>query len=208
MRNRLAGAVAITVAAAACHTSAHPAKNSTASRSAPPVSGPLKSDIDAIVGAPAFEHSFWGVLVQSLRTGETLYSLNAGKLFIPASTMKIITLAAAAERLGWSYTYETRLFAAGAVENGVLRGDLIVVGSGDPSITAEHSDALFDSWAARLKAAGIAVVDGRLIGDDNEFEDNGLGFGWSWDDLPTDDAAPVGALQFNENAVRVAVAPC
>ena len=58
-----------------------------------------------------------------------------------------------------------------------------------------------------LKQRGIRTIAGRVVGDDNRFEDETLGFGWSWDDLPDDYAAGVGALQFNENAVRVTVAP-
>ena len=162
-----------------------------------------------MLGAPALEHSTWGVLIVSATRGDTLYAANARKLLMPASNMKIVTLAAAAEKLGWDYTYETTLRAAGSVQNGVLRGDLIVTGSGDPSIgTADGTaDRLFASWAGRLQTTGIRVVDGRVIGDDNRFDDEGLGFGWSWDDLPDDYAAAVSALQFNENAVRVTIAP-
>src|SRR5437016_2419416 len=94
----------------------------------------LQRDIDAILAAPALQHSFWGILVRSLASDETLYSLNAGKLFMPASNMKIVTLAAAAERLGWNYRYTTRLLAGRPIDDGVIAGDLIVVGSGDPSI--------------------------------------------------------------------------
>src|SRR5205814_10309163 len=96
---------------------------------------------------------------------------------------------------------------AGPIDGGALRGDLVAVGSGDPSITSEDADALFGGWAERLKSAGIRVVEGRVVGDDHAFDDNGLGFGWSWDDLPDDYAAGVSALQFNENAVRVTVTP-
>jgi D-alanyl-D-alanine carboxypeptidase/D-alanyl-D-alanine-endopeptidase (penicillin-binding protein 4) len=167
----------------------------------------LQRDIDAILTKPALEHGYWSVLIKSLRTGDMLYALNPRKLMLPASNMKTVTLAAAAERLGWTFTYTTELYAAGSIDAGVLNGDLIVVGSGDPSITAENADAIFGDWAGRLKAAGIQSVSGRVIGDDNAFEDNELGFGWSWDDLPDDYAAGTSALQFNENAVRVTVTP-
>jgi D-alanyl-D-alanine carboxypeptidase/D-alanyl-D-alanine-endopeptidase (penicillin-binding protein 4) len=173
----------------------------------PPALSSLQRDIDAVLASPALEHGYWSVLVRSLRTGDTLYALNPRKLMLPASNMKTVTLAAAAERLGWTFTYTTELYAAGAIDAGVLNGDLVVVGSGDPSIMAENADAIFGGWAERLKAAGIRSISGRVIGDDSAFEDNGLGFGWSWDDLPDDYAAGVSALQFNENAVRVTVTP-
>ena len=123
--------------------------------------------------------------------------------------MKIVTLAAAAERLGWDYRYETTVLASGPVEAGMLEGDLVVVGSGDPSLVAADgmADRVFADWAEQLKRHGIRTIAGRVVGDDNAFEEETLGFGWSWDDLPDDYAAGVGALQFNENAVRVTVAP-
>jgi D-alanyl-D-alanine carboxypeptidase/D-alanyl-D-alanine-endopeptidase (penicillin-binding protein 4) len=147
------------------------------------------------------------VLVKSLKDGETLYARNAGKLMMPASNMKIVTLAAAAERLRWDYTYETQLLAVGAIERGTLHGDLLVVGSGDPSIVTTDGMAarLFDAWADQLKMLGVRTILGRVIGDDDAFDDEELGFGWSWDDLPDDYAAGVSALQFNENAARVTI---
>ena len=128
---------------------------------------------------------------------------------MPASNMKIVTLAAAAERLGWDYHYETRLLAAGPVEGGVLHGDLVVVGSGDPSIGGRDGPPahVFDAWAENLKALGLRRIEGRIIGDDNRFEDETLGAGWTWDDLSEGYAAGVGALQFNENTVRAEIAP-
>jgi D-alanyl-D-alanine carboxypeptidase/D-alanyl-D-alanine-endopeptidase (penicillin-binding protein 4) len=191
--------------AAGCHTAAKP--GSRPAGPALPAIRALARDLDAILSQPALEHSYWGVLVKSLKTGDTLYALNPRKLMMPASNMKIVTLAAAAERLGWDYTYETQLFAAGEIESGILRGDLIVVGSGDPSLMEKDAVGLFADWAERLTASGVRTIAGRIIGDDDAFEDNGLGFGWSWDDLPDDYAAAVSALQFNENAVRVTISP-
>jgi len=169
----------------------------------------LKDDLDALLSGAVLARGTWGVLVRSMRTGDTLYAFNPLKLLMPASNMKIVTLAAAAERLGWNYAYETRVFAVGPIEAGVLRGDLVVVGSGDPSIGVTDGSAarIFGAWADRLKELGIRAIDGRIVGDDRGFEDQTLGFGWSWDDLPDDYAAGVGALQFNENAVRVTVSP-
>jgi serine-type D-Ala-D-Ala carboxypeptidase/endopeptidase (penicillin-binding protein 4) len=169
----------------------------------------LQHDIDAVLAAPAFEHGFWGVLVKAVDRDEVLYSRNATKLMMPASTMKVVTLAAAAEKLGWDYTYTTRVFTTGTIANGTLTGDLIVVGSGDPSIDDWDGAAtqLFADWATQLKAAGIRSVRGRIIGDDNLFDDDGFGFGWSWDDMARSFSASVSALQFNEGSVQLKIAP-
>ena len=128
---------------------------------------------------------------------------------MPASNMKIVTLAATAARLGWDFHYETRIIAAGPIQGGVLHGDLVVVGSGDPSIGSRDGSAthVFEAWADSLKALGLRRVEGRLIGDDDRFEDETLGAGWTWDDLSEGYAAGIGALQFNENSVRATIAP-
>lgn len=169
----------------------------------------LRQDIDAILAAPALERGFWGVLVRPVGRDETLYATNARKLMMPASTMKVVTLAAAAEKLGWDFTYQTRLFASGPIDGGSLHGDLIVVGSGDPSIDDWDGKAtqLFADWAAQLKSAGISRIDGRIVGDDNAFDDDGLGQGWAWDDIAASFSAGVSALQFNEGSVQLRLAP-
>src|SRR5262245_14853489 len=206
--------VALAAAAlAACHAApkpnASPVSPPPAARAASPALTALQRDIDAILAAPALDRGYWGVLVKSLRSGDTLYARNAQKLMMPASNMKIVTLAVAAERLGWDYTYETQILGVGAIDNGVLAGDLVVVGSGDPSLGVADGMAarVFDDWSAQLKARGVRTIRGRVIGDDNTFDDEELGFGWSWDDLPDDYAAGVSALQFNENAARVTIVP-
>ena len=206
-RNNLAWTVAALVATVACHpaTTVRLKPDTTVAR---PVDG-LRRDIDAALAQPALVHSYWGVLVKSLKNDETLYERNANKLMMPASNMKIVTLAAAAEKLGWDYRYETRLFAPGLVQGGTLQGDLVVAGSGDPSLVAADgmADRVFADWADRLKQRGIRTISGRVIGDDNSVEEPALGLGWMWDDVPTEDSTSIGALQFNENALRVTVSP-
>src|SRR5471030_3494927 len=126
-------AFALALTAAGC---AHPAPLTLPAAPTPPALVTLQHDIDAVLAQPALAHGYWGVLVKSLKTDETLYALNAGKLMLPASNMKIVTLAAAAEKLGWEYRYETRVAAAGPIEGGTLQGDLVVIGTGDPSLVA------------------------------------------------------------------------
>ena len=197
----------------ACHATTRPTPRPfPASPPAPPAAPALPAlarDIDAIVTQAALDRGYWAVLVKSLKSDETLYALNARKLMMPASNMKIVTLASAVVRLGWDYTYETQILGVGAIDGGKLDGDLLVVGSGDPSLVAADgmSSRVFDEWAAQLKAVGVRTILGRVVGDDNAFDDEALGFGWSWDDLPDDYAAGVSALQYNENAARVTIRP-
>lgn len=203
-------ALVIAFLVSACHATPRPATTPRLS-----AVQQLQHDIDGILAAPALEHSVWGVLVKSLAGAgnpghdETLYSLHARTLLMPASNMKIVTLAATAERLGWDYHYETRLLASAPIQGGVLHGDLVVVGSGDPSIGGRDGAPahVFDAWAENLKAIGLRRIDGRIIGDDNRFEDETLGAGWTWDDLSEGYAAGIGALQFNENSIRATIAP-
>jgi len=213
---RLTVALICIVAFAACHATpkpnagpALPVPPAAPARPALPALSALVHDLDEILAAPALERGYWGVLVRSLPTGEVLYARNARKLMMPASNMKIVTLAAAAERLGWDYTYETKIIADGPINSGTLDGDLVVLGSGDPSLGLVDGvpTNVFDDWAEQLKAHGIRTIRGRIVGNDDLFDDEMLGFGWSWDDLFDDYAAGVSALQFNENAVRVTVAP-
>jgi serine-type D-Ala-D-Ala carboxypeptidase/endopeptidase (penicillin-binding protein 4) len=169
----------------------------------------LATDLNRIFNAPVMEQGLWGVEVKSLETGEVLYALNARKLMMPASNMKIVTLAAAAETLGWDYRFKTTLETDAEIVGGALKGSLVVRGGGDPTINSRggRARALFDEWAAALKAAGITRVDGNIVADASAFDSRGLGQGWSWDYLEAGYAAPSSALEFNENIATLTVRP-
>jgi len=154
-------------------------------------------------------HASWAVVVRSLSSGEVLYERNPDKLMVPASNMKIVTLATAARVIGWDTRFTTTIETAAPIESDTLRGDLYVRGGGDPTINTRNGRgaAVFADWAAALQAAGIHRIDGRIIGDDNLFDDEGLGAGWAWDYLEADYAAPVGALQYNEDVAAMTVLP-
>ena len=188
-----------------------------AAKTAQPVTSPaarpagtqLQRDLSAIFSSATVDHSFWGVSVRSLKTGEVIYSHNPARLQTPASTQKVITTAVAAERLGWDYRYTTKIYATGPLSGGDLDGDLVVVSNGDPSINPRHADrwGAFDAWAKTLYAQGLRRIGGQLIGDDNAFAEPGWGTGWAWDDLALGYGAAVGALQFNENQVELMIGP-
>jgi D-alanyl-D-alanine carboxypeptidase/D-alanyl-D-alanine-endopeptidase (penicillin-binding protein 4) len=169
----------------------------------------VSADLDRIFDAPVLSRALVGVRVESLARPGVIYERNAASLVMPASNMKLLTLSAAAERLGWDVRFETRLEAAGTVSGGVLHGDLVVVGGGDPSIASQDFGPapLFREWAAALRQAGIVRVDGRILGDDHVFDQATLGAGWAWDYLADGYAAPVGGLNYNENVAVIRLWP-
>ncbi len=163
--------------------------------------------IQDILYNPDLRSASWGALVVDLETGERLYESNAYGRFIPASNMKLFTTASALDALGPRYRYATQLYADGAIQNGTLLGSLVVRGAGDPTF-GSRADAgdmtrAFRQWADSLRAAGVRRVVGPVVGDDDVFDDLGLGMGWSWDDLVYAYAAPISGLQLGEGTVDV-----
>jgi serine-type D-Ala-D-Ala carboxypeptidase/endopeptidase (penicillin-binding protein 4) len=168
----------------------------------------LRASIDSMADAPEFHNAFWGILVVDPERGDTLYSRNAGKLFLPASNMKIVTSSVALEQLGPDFTYRTTFVARGPVRDSTLAGDLAVVGRGDPTIS-DHmwGDAMIPlhAMADSLVAHGIRRITGKLVAAGNAFPGPVLGYGWSWEDLESSYSAGVDELLFNEGFSEVRV---
>jgi len=165
----------------------------------------LRTDIQSILDDPNFSHAIWGVEIRSLKTGETLFKINSDKLFIPASNQKLFITSSALLLLGSQYKYHTNFYVNGQIVNGVLYGDLLIQGSGDPTVEIDEKSgkSVFKNWADSLKQKGIKKITGNLIGDDGAFEETTLGEGWQWDLNNYWFAAPFGALSFNQNSEKV-----
>ncbi len=173
-----------------------------------PATRALGPFIDSLIGDPMFAPSHWGILVVDPLRGDTLYSANAGKIFLPASNMKLITGAVALAQLGADYRYTTRLLGRAPRRDGTMPGDLVVIGRGDPSVSDSLAgDAMrpLREFADSLAARGVRRITGRLISGANTFPDSTLGRGWAWDNLDEGYAAPVDELLFNEGFARVTV---
>jgi serine-type D-Ala-D-Ala carboxypeptidase/endopeptidase (penicillin-binding protein 4) len=161
----------------------------------------LRQSIDSLLDQPEFRNATWGVLVVDPTTGDTLYSENAGKLFLPASNLKLVTTSVALTALGADYRWITTLAARGKLRRGVLDGDLLVYGRGDPSASdSVRGDAMrpLHEIADSLYLAGVRRVRGRLVVGADVFPGPTVGFGWSWDDLDDRDGAAVDELVFND----------
>jgi serine-type D-Ala-D-Ala carboxypeptidase/endopeptidase (penicillin-binding protein 4) len=167
----------------------------------------LRIDLDTLLDRPGHQRGTWGVVVQSLARDERLFERNPQTLLVPASTMKLVSVAVAAEAMGWDFRYETQLVATGPVVNGSLDGDLVIVGSGDPSVLGRPQAASLAPWIDALRARGITRVNGRVIGNDDAQEEPRPGFGWSWEDLGYTYGSIPGALNLAENTVEVTVSP-
>jgi D-alanyl-D-alanine carboxypeptidase/D-alanyl-D-alanine-endopeptidase (penicillin-binding protein 4) len=166
----------------------------------------LRQFIDSLADAPEFRSAHWGLLVVDPGRGETLYARNADKLFMPASNQKLLTGSTALVQLGPDFRWPTVLFARGPVRDGVLAGDLVVRGSGDPSISTHvRGDALapLRALADSLRARGVTRVRGRIVAAASPFTDSPLGYGWAFDDLDASYSAGVDALYFNEGFTEV-----
>ena len=168
----------------------------------------LRHAIDSMLSSPETRQARWGVLVVDPDRGDTLYSRDAGKLFVPASNMKIVTAAVALETLGPQYRFATRILAGGLLRDSVLEGDLLVAGRGDPSVS-DHiaGDAMIPLRviADSLWGRGIRRVRGRVLAFGDAFPDAHAGFAWSWEDLDAPYGATIDELLFNEGFAEVHV---
>ena len=213
---------------------------------APLLAAPVKSLQDRIAGvlaAPDLARGFWGIEVVSLpspplndnlagrtadklkdetgdASGALLYSLNADKLFTPASNTKLFTTAAALALIGPDYKFRTTIETTGTLDRyGRLSGDLSLVGHGDPNLsgrelpydlrTQRNDDPIqaLEALADALVQKGVKFIDGDIVADDSYFAFERYGEGWSQDDLVWADGAPVSALTVNDNVVFVSILP-
>jgi serine-type D-Ala-D-Ala carboxypeptidase/endopeptidase (penicillin-binding protein 4) len=171
----------------------------------------LPQTIDALMAASPVARASVGIQVVDLKTGNSLYSRNADRLFLPASNMKLFTAALALERLGPEYRMTTRLVRAPS-------GDLILVGGGDPSLSGRtypyQKDApatnplqAIEELADQAVAAGIIRVDGDIVGDDQLYPWAPYPPSWTEDDMIGEDGAPVSALTVNDNVIALSIRP-
>ena len=186
---------------------------------------PLDQRIQRITGRPEFAHAMWGMQFTSLDSGRVVYALNENKLFTPGSTTKLLTEGTALGVLGADHRFTTRVYRTGPVRAGVVEGDLVLLASGDPNLSArlkpdgtlafENVDHSYDadpnthavpgdplqvlrSLARQVRKNGITRIRGSVIVDASLFPegDRELGTG-----------VVMSPIVVNDNLVDVVVGP-
>jgi D-alanyl-D-alanine carboxypeptidase/D-alanyl-D-alanine-endopeptidase (penicillin-binding protein 4) len=170
----------------------------------------LRSRIEEICHQPALDPGFFAVKIASLDSGQIIFEQSANKFVRPASNMKLYTVATAIDRLTVDYHFITSVYAKEKPEDGKIKGDLIIYGRGDPSISTRFNGDYFkgiNDLADRIVAAGVKRVKGDLVGDESYFNGSPIGSGWEWEDLTWSYGAPVSALSVNDNAIDLNIKP-
>ena len=168
----------------------------------------LRSDLTQALDTYSLRNVRWGVLVVSLDQGDTLFSVEQNAALAPASNLKLLTTAAALRRLGADFRFQTYLLTDGVVSHGVLHGDLVFYGTGDPGISDRffsHKDEVLRMLVDQLDQLGITSVTGRLIADASHLPGPLRPTGWDPNDLNDHFAGAVSALSYNENVVSFRV---
>jgi D-alanyl-D-alanine carboxypeptidase/D-alanyl-D-alanine-endopeptidase (penicillin-binding protein 4) len=168
----------------------------------------LQHELEAILRSTGNRTGRWAVLAVSLDRNDTLLALNPREPLVPASNMKILTTAATLHYLGPDFRYRTFLLADGPVDSGVLEGDLILYGTGDPTLSERYfpsETAPLDSLARRVAEQGIEEVRGDLVVDGTFFRGPELHPSWDPEDFNDAFAAPVSAVSLAENVVTIRV---
>lgn len=164
----------------------------------------LSSAISAITSESNSQNAVFAISVKN-EDGSVAYELQSKSRMIPASTYKLVTTLSAIDLLGSDYIYETKLFYKGAIRDGVLHGDIVIEGSGDPSLGAtrysgdtSYVQALRDA-TSYVTDAGIHTIKGRIIVDKSLFDQISVHSSWAWDDLTNYYAGGAEAFNIHEN---------
>ena len=165
--------------------------------------------LQKLLEKPEYRNATAGIHIIDFNKGQELYGYNSEKLMIPASTMKLITSAAALEILGPDYRFQTKIGYTGNIVDGALKGDLVIIGGGDPALGSEYfMDHYFHPhflsvWAQKIKAAGIQKVEGNMVLDLSIYDSEKIPDTWIWEDMGNYYGAGPSAITVYDNLFRI-----
>jgi D-alanyl-D-alanine carboxypeptidase/D-alanyl-D-alanine-endopeptidase (penicillin-binding protein 4) len=179
----------------------------------------LERRLTRLLDAPPFNRATWHVFVQDDR-GRVLFNRNGDRFSVPASNTKLVVAATASVLLTADYRVRTSIYANGTVSDGVVNGDLVLYGRGDPTwsqrcfgIDTLAAGACDSTWTAvdaiadSIRAKGVRRITGRIVGDGSYFEPQIVHWNWGSFDLNWWYAAPVSGLGFHDNSVDFQITP-
>jgi D-alanyl-D-alanine carboxypeptidase/D-alanyl-D-alanine-endopeptidase (penicillin-binding protein 4) len=169
----------------------------------------FEQQLQSFLNQPEYRHASVGIQITEVESSETVFETNGEKLFVPASVLKLVTSAAALEILGSGYRFQTRLGYTGNIKNGTLKGDLVIVGGGDPALGSEYfknhyfAPHFMETWSRQIKAAGIRRVEGNLVLNTSLFDAEKIPPTWIWEDMGNYYGAGASALTVYDNLFRI-----
>ncbi|HEV2491253.1 MAG TPA: D-alanyl-D-alanine carboxypeptidase/D-alanyl-D-alanine-endopeptidase [Candidatus Acidoferrales bacterium] len=215
---RVSISLALTLLAGAAPTLSQAPKKKAAREPAGIVE--FRKAVEAILADPMAQKSFLGALIVDADTGKPIYDLNADKFFTPASNTKLFTTALALAALGPDYRFHTTLETSGALDSaGRLRGDLILVGRGDPDFSNRQMpfdaknpidgppDKPLADLADAIVAKGVKEIEGDIVADDSYLPYAPYPEGWAVGDVPFYYGAPISAICLDDNSLDLKVTP-
>lgn len=158
------------------------------------VCGQVPQPIRHLLKADYMEGATFSLMAKEVESGETLYCYDERRQVTPASVLKIVTTATALELLGEDFRFPTTLEYTGEIADGVLKGDLYIRGSGDPSLGSAHGvadrnsftleqAAFIPQWIDAIRKAGIERIEGTVIADETIFDTEGISPKWLQEDI-------------------------
>jgi serine-type D-Ala-D-Ala carboxypeptidase/endopeptidase (penicillin-binding protein 4) len=170
----------------------------------------FKTELQKLLQQPEYKNATVGIQIMDLESEKPLFELNADKLMIPASTLKIVTSATALEILGADYHFQTKIgYTGDLLKTNEIKGDLIVLGGGDPTLGSEYFNQ-FEScrdfvkiWVQKIKAAGIHKITGDIIFDGSVYDSEKIPPTWIWGDIGNYYGAGASAFTCYDNLFRI-----
>ncbi len=173
----------------------------------------VRAQLSKITQSPGMRNGQFGFALYDVESGAILEKERLEETLLPASTMKTVTSAAAFGILGPDYKFKTLLEHDGRIEGGVLKGNVIVHGGGDPTLGSDRYEwgtdmkSLLAIWVKKLAEKGVRRIEGDIIGDASLFEDALVPTNWVWGDIGNYYGAGACGLSFNENSYVVYFLP-
>lgn len=172
----------------------------------------LEKAYNSFLADPQTRYAVTSLCVLDANTGTPLFMRNEQIGLATASTLKVITAATAFQLLGKDFQYQTTLAYTGTITaEGTLKGNLVLIGSGDPTLGSDRyqnkAAVVLTEWAAAIKKAGIRKIEGTIIGDDRIFGTQITPVGWTWQDMGNYFGAGASGLSWRDNQFDIFLRP-